>query len=39
MPQRIFAPAVDAIARGQDIRPFAFTTALQQLDLFPTNLT
>lgn len=28
LPQRIFAPALDAIASGQDIRPFAFATAM-----------
>ena len=27
MPQRIFAPAVDALARGQDPEPFALATA------------
>lgn len=27
LPQRIFAPALDALARGQDLRPFAFATA------------
>ena len=28
LPQRIFAPALDAITNGQDIRPFAFATAM-----------
>lgn len=27
MPQRIFAPALDALRRGQDLAPFAFATA------------
>lgn len=27
LPQRVFQPALDAIAGGQDIRPFAFATA------------
>lgn len=27
MPQRIFAPALDAVQRGQDVTPFAFATA------------
>lgn len=27
LPQRIFAPALDALTRGQDLRPFAFATA------------
>ncbi len=27
LPQRIFAPAVDALAAGQNLRPFAFATA------------
>ncbi len=27
LPQRIFAPARDALAAGQDLRPFAFATA------------
>ena len=27
LPQRIFAPTLDAIARGQDIAPFSFATA------------
>lgn len=27
LPQRIFAPACDALARGADLRPFAFATA------------
>ncbi|MEM6276536.1 MAG: mannitol dehydrogenase family protein, partial [Pseudomonadota bacterium] len=27
MPQRVFAPALDALHCGQDIRPFAFATA------------
>jgi fructuronate reductase len=28
LPQRIFAPALDAIAAGQTVRPFAFATAV-----------
>lgn len=27
LPQRIFAPGLDALANGQDMRPFAFATA------------
>lgn len=28
LPQRIFAPALHALAHGQDLRPFAFATAM-----------
>jgi fructuronate reductase len=27
LPQRIFAPALEALARGNDVAPFAFATA------------